>query len=76
MDDTGDIGFLGLREDWSLRPDVVILQIPFEMTVSYGSGTSRGPASTVEASAQVETYSTLIEEDLPAGMAIRTIAPW
>ncbi|MGB0471730.1 MAG: hypothetical protein ACPGJA_02760, partial [Candidatus Thalassarchaeaceae archaeon] len=51
MDDTGDIGFLGLREDWSLRPDVVILQIPFEMTVSYGSGTSRGPASTVEASA-------------------------
>ena len=42
MADTDVFGFLGLREDWDVRPDVAIMQIPLEMTVSYGTGTSEG----------------------------------
>ena len=76
MVDTDVFGFLGLREDWDVRPDVAIMQIPFEMTVSYGTGTSEGPSSTIEASSQVETYSTFIGGDLPSGMVIRTLDPW
>lgn len=76
MVDTDVFGFLGLREDWDVRPDVAIMQIPLEMTVSYGTGTSQGPSSTIEASSQVETYSTFIGGDLPSGMVIRTLDPW
>ncbi|MFH1652526.1 MAG: agmatinase [Pseudomonadota bacterium] len=35
---------------------VAILSAPFEATVSYGSGTSKGPRSIIEASSQVELY--------------------
>ena len=76
MVDTDVFGFLGLREDWDVLPDVAIMQIPLEMTVSYGTGTSEGPSSTIEASTQVETYSTFIGGDLPSGMVIRTLDPW
>ena len=76
MVDTDVFGFLGLREDWDVRPDVAIMKIPLEMTVSYGTGTSEGPSSTIEASSQVETYSTFIGGDLPSGMVIRTLNPW
>ena len=44
MVDTDVFGFLGLREDWDVLPDVAIMQIPLEMTVSYGTGTSKGPS--------------------------------
>tara|TARA_A100001234_G_scaffold157826_1_gene139305 strand:- start:3939 stop:4847 length:909 start_codon:yes stop_codon:yes gene_type:complete len=76
MADTDVFGFLGLREDWDVHPDVAIMQIPLEMTVSYGTGTSKGPSSTIEASSQVETYSTFIRGDLPFGLVIRTLDPW
>ena len=76
MVDTDVFGFLGLREDWGVLPDVGIMQIPLEMTVSYGTGTSKGPSSTIEASSQVETYSTILGDDLPSGMVIRTLDPW
>ena len=76
MVDTDVFVFLGLREDWDVLPDLAIMQIPLEMTVSYGTGTSEGPSSTIEASSQVETYSTFIGGDLPSGMVIRTLDPW
>ena len=70
------VGFLGLEEDWSQVPDVSVIQLPFEMTVSYGTGTSMGPSATLEASSQVEAYSDYLEDDLPAGMNIRTLDAW
>ena len=70
------IGFLGLEEDWSQVPDVSVIQIPFEMTVSYGAGTSMGPSAALEASSQVEVYSDYLGDDLPAGMNIRTLDAW
>ncbi|HLC99030.1 MAG TPA: agmatinase, partial [Candidatus Nanoarchaeia archaeon] len=51
--------FLGLEEE-QCRPykesKVVILPIPYEGTVSYGTGTSKGPSAILEASKQVELY--------------------
>ena len=76
MDGFDSHTFLALEESESGPWDIVILQIPLEMTVSYGTGTSKGPSSTIEASSQVETYSTFIRGDLPSGLVIRTLDPW
>lgn len=67
--------FLGLP-DTSGPADVVIASIPYELTTSYGQGTAEGPAACIIASAQVELYDILLEEELPAGKVIRTAEPW
>ena len=67
--------FLGLPEQEG-NPDIVILQVPYELTTSYGHGTSLGPAACVEASGQVELFDPTLGEDLPAGQNIKTIQPW
>ena len=67
--------FLGL----SSKPgnaDVVILQVPYELTTSYGQGTAQGPAACVTASGQVELFDPLLGEDLPAGYNIHTAPEW
>jgi agmatinase len=68
--------FLGLTEDHSLTPDIVILPVPYELTTSYGQGTVDGPESCLKASSQVELYDPRLSEDLPAGSIIRTLVPW
>ncbi len=75
MDD-GAPTFLGLPEDGTAAPDVVILPLPYELTTSYGQGTAEGPMACLEASAQVEVYEVMLGEDLPAGLAFRTEKPW
>ena len=67
--------FLGLP-DTTGPADVIIASIPYELTTSYGQGTSEGPAACIIASAQVELYDILLEEELPAGKVIRTAEPW
>ena len=67
--------FLGLTNQEG-KPDIVILQIPYELTTSYGQGTSLGPAACVEASGQVELFDPILGEDLPAGQNIKTVQPW
>ncbi len=67
--------FLGLPGN-SVNPDVVILQVPYELTTSYGQGTAQGPAACVAASGQVELFDPLIGEDLPAGYNIYTAPEW
>lgn len=51
--------FLGLekvdRVSWD-DARCVVLPLPFERTVSWGSGTARGPRALLEASAFIETY--------------------
>ena len=75
MDD-GLPTFLGLPEDGTAAPDVVILPLPYELTTSYGQGTAEGPIACLEASAQVEVHEVMLGEDLPAGLAFRTEKPW
>jgi len=48
--------FLGIEEILPKEAEVLILPIPFEATVSYGSGTKNGPSAIIEASKQVELY--------------------
>ena len=67
--------FLGLPDPGG-HADVVIASVPYELTTSYGQGTAEGPAACIEASAQVELYDILLEEELPAGRVIRTVEPW
>ena len=67
--------FLGLVESpgpW----DIVVLQIPLEMTASYGEGTRFGPRSCVEASSQVELNDSQLDDELPCGASILTAKPW
>jgi len=50
--------FLGLEEEYPSYEDakVVVLSVPYEGTVSYGKGTSKGPKAIIKASEQVELY--------------------
>ena len=51
--------FLGLEKTDLVSWDdakAVVLPLPFERTVSWGSGTARGPRALLEASAFIETY--------------------
>ena len=75
--DVGDsTTFLGLRESDSGPWDIVVLQIPLEMTSSYGEGTRYGPLACIEASSQVELHDRILPEELPCGMEIHTAEPW
>ena len=79
MTDFVEGNFLGLPESdvlGDVRPDVVILQVPYELTVSYGEGTALGPAAALAASAQVELYDPLLPADLPAGFHLHTAPAW
>ena len=67
--------FLGLPEKGG-EVDVAILQLPYELTTSYGQGTADGPAACIVASAQVELFDASLGEDLPAGAALFTAPEW
>jgi agmatinase len=65
--------FLGFEEDKAKSykdSKAVILPLPYESTVSYGHGTSKGPAAILEASKYVELY----DEDL--GKEIYPVGIW
>lgn len=68
--------FLGLPEGKKEDAEIVILSLPYELTTSYGQGTENGPEACIVASAQVELFDPLLEEDLPSGRAIHTAQPW
>ncbi len=70
-----DGNFLGLPEATGAA-DVSILSVPYELTTSYGQGTSKGPAAALKASQQVELYDPLLPSDLPCGFALHTAEPW
>lgn len=57
-------GFLGLPPAPPSRADVLLLPLPFEGTVSYGTGTAAGPAAIWEASAQIELWDEELDFDL------------
>ena len=53
-------GFLGTDNKSSDKENVVVIPFGLEKTVSYGSGTRKGPKEIIKASHQVE----LFDEDL------------
>jgi len=54
--------FLGVQSE-EKKARYVVLSSPYEGTVSYGTGTKKGPAAIIEASRQVETYDIELARD-------------
>ena len=68
--------FLGLPEPFSTYEEAgaLILPIPFEATVTYGSGTVHGPAAIIEASKQVELYDREHDGEPALDYGVHTLA--
>lgn len=69
--------FLGIEDESSSydKSKVVILPIPYEATVSYGGGTSKGPAAILDASHYVEFYDEETEREVFNEFGIATLEP-
>jgi len=67
--------FLGLPPCPLEEADAVILPVPLEKTVSYGTGTGRGPAAILEASCQVEYFDEETLVDFAQSPRLHTLPP-
>tara|TARA_B100000959_G_scaffold280649_1_gene342866 strand:+ start:5464 stop:6396 length:933 start_codon:yes stop_codon:yes gene_type:complete len=76
VNQSGRPSFLGLEESESGPWDIVVLQVPLEISVSYGEGTELGPSACIEASSQVELHDPILPAELPCGAKIHTAEPW
>ncbi|MFW5706715.1 MAG: agmatinase family protein [Bacteroidota bacterium] len=54
---------------------VVIIPVPWDVTVSNAEGTSQGPANILEQSPQIDLYDERVKEPWKAGIAMDTIVP-
>jgi agmatinase len=54
---------------------VLVLPIPLEATVSWGSGTARGPEAIIDASTQVELYDREFDAEPALAYGIHTLPP-
>ena len=65
--------FLGLKENCNFdESKVIILPVPFERTVSFGTGTSKGPQSIIMASRSLELYDEELDCE-PCEVGIHTL---
>lgn len=55
--------------------DVVIIPVPWEVTVSYGGGTADGPDAVFDASFQVDLYDPFVHDAWKRGIAIDEADP-
>lgn len=63
--------FAGIEPPPFEEAGVAILPVPYEGTVTYGTGTSRGPAAILEASCQLELYDDQLRlEPCRAGVVV------
>ena len=53
--------------------EVVVIPVPWEVTVSYSSGTAKGPQAIFDASFQVDLYDPKIKDAWKAGIAMEKI---
>jgi len=69
--------FLGIESVHSNLQDskIAIVSAPYEHTVSYGSGTARGPEAILEASKFVEFYDDETDRELCFDVGIATLQP-
>lgn len=70
-------GFLGLPAELRelSRARLVVLPIPWEATVSWGSGTRDGPAALIAASQQVELYDEELNDEPALRWGVHTLPP-
>ena len=69
-------GFLGIDNKNSRRQNVVVVPFGLEKTVSYGSGTSRGPREIIKASHQVELFDEDLNKEPYKFIGIKTLKPF
>lgn len=53
--------------------NLVIIPVPWDVTVSYSAGTAEGPAAVFDASFQVDLYDPLVEDAWKSGIAMDEI---
>ena len=69
-------GFLGIDNKSSVKENVVVIPFGLEKTVSYGSGTSKGPKEIIKASHQVELFDEDLNKEPHKYIGIKTLAPF
>jgi len=69
-------GFLGTDNKNKGKGNVVVVPFGLEKTVSYGGGTSRGPAEIIKASHQVELYDEDLNKEPYKSIGIKTLKPF
>jgi agmatinase len=67
--------FLGLASLGQSQADVLLLPVPVEKTVSYGTGTTGGPRAILDASLKLETFDEETLVDFADGPHIHTLPP-
>ena len=69
-------GFLGIDNKSSVKENVVVIPFGLEKTVSYGSGTSKGPKEIIKASHQVELFDEDLNKEPYRYIDIKTLNPF
>ncbi len=69
-------GFLGIDDGSLKKENVVIIPFGLEKTVSYGSGTSKGPKEIIKASHQVELFDEDLNKEPHKYIGIKTLKPF
>ena len=69
-------GFLGTDNISSKKENVVVVPFGLEKTVSYGSGTRKGPKEIIKASHQVELFDEDLNKEPYKYIGIKTLKPF
>ena len=69
-------GFLGIDNKSRVEEKVVVIPFGLEKTVSYGSGTSKGPKEIIKASHQVELFDEDLNKEPHKYIGIKTLQPF
>jgi agmatinase len=67
--------FLGIPSLGQSQADVLLLPLPVEKTVSYGTGTSGGPKAILDASLKLEIFDEETLVDFTEGPRVHTLPP-
>ncbi|MBI3502534.1 MAG: agmatinase family protein [Bacteroidetes bacterium] len=54
--------------------EIILIPVPWDVTVSYSDGTSKGPQAILDASAQVDLFDPLVKDSWKIGVAIEEIS--
>ena len=68
--------FLGIDNKINIKEKVVVVPFGLEKTVSYGSGTNKGPKEIIKASHQVELFDEDLNKEPYKHIGIKTLKPF
>ena len=69
-------GFLGIDNKSNIRENVIVVPFGLEKTISYGSGTNKGPEEIIKASHQVELFDEDLNKEPYKFIGIKTLKPF